>query len=184
MKCPECQAEVKPTARYCPQCGAALASAKPAQAVDTPAVATDDLDFGETRYAPSPSQPQRDARLELDPGTLFAGRYRIEARAGEGGMGVVYRAHDEQSGQTLALKLLRPELAADTQALERFRREGLLTRRLRHPNIVAFYDIAQADDLAYVTMEWLDGQTLRQWMLAYRARREAVPFAAARRIID
>ncbi len=178
MKCPQCHGEVRPTARYCPHCGAAL------QTTEQPAVSATTLDAGETRYAPGPTAVA-EAPVQLDPGTRFAGRYQIQARVGEGGMGVVYKALDEQNGQVVALKLLRPGLADDAAALERFRREGLLTRGLRHPNIVAFYDIARTEDgVAYLTMEWLEGWTLRRWMLEHRARREAIPFEAARRIVD
>jgi uncharacterized RDD family membrane protein YckC len=177
LKCPECHAEVRPTARFCPACGAALVT-------QAPAPSPTDVDSGKTRYTPGLAQDETGPTRRLAPGERFAQRYLIEAAVGEGGMGAVYRALDEQSGQTVALKLLRPELGASPEALERFRREGLLTRRLRHPNIVAFYDVAQADGITYVTMEWLDGKTLRQWMLERRAQGQAVPFETARRIVD
>ena len=68
---------------------------------------------------------------DLAPGTRLAGRFAIERRVGTGGMGVVYRARDEALGITVALKLLRPELATRPEAFERFRQELLLARQER-----------------------------------------------------
>lgn len=85
------------------------------------------------------------AQMELAPGTLLAGRFRIQGLIGVGGMGVVYRATDEALGITVAIKLLRPELALRPDAFERFRQELLLARQVSSPHVVRIHDIASHD---------------------------------------
>jgi serine/threonine-protein kinase len=78
------------------------------------------------------------------PGTLVAGRYRIIAILGKGGMGEVYRADDLSLEQQVALKFL-PETATDEATLERFRNEVRIARRISHPNVCRVYDIGEAE---------------------------------------
>src|SRR6185369_3169802 len=93
------------------------------------------------------------------PGTLIAGRYRIIALLGKGGMGEVYRADDLSLEQQVALKFL-PEAATDEQTLERFRNEVRIARRISHPNVCRVYDIGQSDDQVFLSMEYIDGEDL------------------------
>ncbi|MCA9688586.1 MAG: protein kinase [Myxococcales bacterium] len=95
------------------------------------------------------------------PGLLFAGRYVIEKLLGEGGMGAVYRVHDREVDERVALKLL---LGASTsaEAVERFRREVRLARRVTHRNAARTYDLGEHDGLRFLTMEYVDGKSLRQ----------------------
>jgi eukaryotic-like serine/threonine-protein kinase len=102
------------------------------------------------------------------------GSFDIVAPLGEGGMGEVYRARDARLGRDVALKVLRPELAADADAVARFAAEARAAAALSHPNIVALYDIGQHDGTAYVVTELLDGETLRE-----RMRAGAVPIRKA-----
>ena len=91
------------------------------------------------------------------PGALVGGRYRILASLGRGGMGEVFRAHDEHVGRDVALKRFRLELD-HAEDLLRFRREFHTLARLRHPRIVEAYDFGFDDGRPYYTMELLDGQ--------------------------
>src|ERR1044071_4504324 len=96
----------------------------------------------------------------LQPGTLINGRYRIVRTIGSGGMGSVFAAHDERLGRQVALKLLRPDLASDQRARERFLREAQIAAQLVHPNIVRTYDVGDAPVGPYLVQELLDGRTL------------------------
>lgn len=113
----------------------------------------------------------RGARLEA--GRLLADRYRIVELVGEGGMGMVYRALDEQLGLTVAVKVLRPELSSDERVVERFRRELVLARQVTHRNAVRIHDIGHDDDLLFLTMDFVEGQSL-QAMLRNKGRLEPV----------
>lgn len=93
------------------------------------------------------------------PGTLFADRFCVEQIAGSGGMGTVYRALDQHTGQRVALKILNR--SGSLLESERFLREASLLAELRHPGIVAYAAHGQdAQGTLYLAMEWLDGEDL------------------------
>jgi serine/threonine protein kinase len=105
-------------------------------------------------------------RATLEPGSIFANRYEIIRKIGEGGMGVVYVAKDTTTAaKELVLKLIHPELVVGEAAVKHLLDEGLLAREIRHPNIVAVYDVSQFDGQPYFTMEFVKGGTLRNWMV-------------------
>jgi serine/threonine protein kinase len=88
--------------------------------------------------------------------------YRIVEKIGEGGMGVVYRAHDERLDRNVAIKVLPEEVASDPDRLSRFEREAKAVAKLDHPNILAIHDFGSEDGVAYAVMELLEGESLRE----------------------
>ncbi|HEX6731329.1 MAG TPA: protein kinase [Pyrinomonadaceae bacterium] len=96
----------------------------------------------------------------LRPGTKL-GRYEIHAQLGAGGMGEVYLAEDTKLGRKVALKILPSELAANQLHMRRFTQEAKAAAALNHPNIAHIYEIGESDNLHFIAMEFVDGQTLR-----------------------
>ncbi|HEX6650088.1 MAG TPA: protein kinase [Pyrinomonadaceae bacterium] len=96
-------------------------------------------------------------------GTTLAGKYRIDARLNEGGMGTVYRGTHVLMDKTVAIKVLRPSLAADEKIVARFSREARAASRISHPNALSVTDFGEDDSgHVYLVMEYLSGKTLKQ----------------------
>jgi len=102
---------------------------------------------------------------------LLGGRYQVGALIGRGGMAEVHAGHDTRLGRTVAIKMLRSDLARDPSFLARFRREAQSAAGLNHPAIVAVYDSGEDEDtdsaggtfaLPYIVMEYVEGRTLRE----------------------
>ncbi|MDQ3778348.1 MAG: protein kinase, partial [Actinomycetota bacterium] len=98
--------------------------------------------------------------------TLFDGRYRILRKLGTGGMANVYLAEDEELGRRVAIKILNDRHASDDQFVERFRREAKNAAGLSHPNIVSIYDRGEAEGTYYIAMEYLEGRSLKDRIVA------------------
>ena len=93
------------------------------------------------------------------------GPYEILAPLGAGGMGEVYRARDTRLGREVAIKVLPSALAADPERVRRFEREARSVSALNHPNIVTIYEVGSSDSVAYIAMELVDGESLREVLL-------------------
>ncbi|HEU4932048.1 MAG TPA: serine/threonine-protein kinase [Pyrinomonadaceae bacterium] len=111
--------------------------------------------------------PADGVALERDPdslvGTTLAGKYRIDARLNEGGMGTVYRGTHVLMEKTVAIKVLRPSLAADEKIVARFSREARAASRISHPNAISVTDFGEDESgHVFLVMEFLSGKTLKQ----------------------
>lgn len=179
--CAECGTEVPEDAGFCPECGTAVsggaASPTPEPEVGLPTLGGLET-LSDTRRARGDTAP-----ATLEAGTRFADRYEIESILGAGGMGVVYRAQDSLVKKTVALKLIRPDRLANEQELEKLIAEGVTARDIRHPNVVAVYDVGEFEGQPFLSMECLEGRSLRAWHRAQREAGREVPFAVATRII-
>lgn len=109
--------------------------------------------------------------------TALAGQYRVEGLLGQGGMGSVFRAHDEALDRPVAIKVVAPDVAASAELRQRFVQESRTVARLRHPHIVAVYSAGEADGLLYFVMEFVPGESLRDRLTREDrlAEAEAVP---------
>jgi serine/threonine protein kinase/tetratricopeptide (TPR) repeat protein len=97
----------------------------------------------------------------LEPGSLLGDRYEILNILGEGGMGAVYRARDRELDRTVALKVIRPELAGRPEILQRFKQELILARKVTHRNVIRIFDLGEAAGVKFITMEFIEGQDLK-----------------------
>ena len=143
MKCPHCSTEIVDGARFCGACGRTISSTQ------------------EVSHAGQQSSSTAEAPSLI--GREIAGRYRIHAKLGEGGMGAVYKAEQMSLKRTVAVKLLRPEVAGSQMLLARFNAEAQAVAKLSHPNTVNIYDFGQdSDGTLFIAMEFIEGKSLRQ----------------------
>ena len=111
-------------------------------------------------------------------GALLANRYEIVALLGEGGMGAVYKARDREVNRTVALKVIRPELATNSSIIDRFKQELVLSHQVTHRHVVRIYDLGEADGAKFITMEYIEGTDLRSII----KERKAFPPGASLRL--
>lgn len=174
MLCPYCRAENSDTSLRCTSCGNAFPvvddaetlgggglSASASRSQRPPATASSVLTPPSGSGTPATSWPTYVGRAtQLEPGTEFGPRYRIEAMIGEGGMGTVYKAYDRDLDRVVALKLLRSELTADADATRRFKQELLLASKVSHKNILRIHDLGDAGGIKFISMAFVDGEDL------------------------
>jgi serine/threonine protein kinase/predicted Zn-dependent protease len=141
MKCPNCHFDNPEDTNYCGKCATPLPSSK-----EIPA---------------SPTETLKTSIKELATGSTFAGRYQVIEELGKGGMGKVYKVFDAEIREKVALKLLKPEIAADQETIERFRNELKLARKISHRNICRMHDLSKEEGSYYITMEYVSGEDLK-----------------------
>lgn len=110
---------------------------------------------------PSPSEETAELHLTEPSLTALSQRYDVLAEIGRGGMGVIYRARDRETGDVVALKVLRPEIASHPDLISRFKSELLLARKITHKNVCRMYELLRFGDTVAIAMEYLEGESLR-----------------------
>ena len=138
VKCFGCGTQVPATSRFCGNCGRLVVDPNTSTVVDQ--VAEDTLLD----------------RLRR----VLAGDFDVERELARGGMGIVFRATDEQAQRSVALKVLSPELGLTARAAERFKREGRMVAELEHPNIVPVYRVGQVGGILFIAMKFVEGRSL------------------------
>ena len=164
MVCPHCGTGSDVESATCAACGRPTSAPDPATALRS--------------FTPIPPPAEEETRLSTDdatalpqsghatltPGAAFGERYRIERVLGVGGMGVVYQAWDQELGLSVALKVIRPEVMADpivgAELEGRFKRELVLARQVTDRHVVRIYDMGHVNGVKYLTMSYVEGQTL------------------------
>ncbi|MEG1500668.1 MAG: protein kinase, partial [Clostridiales bacterium] len=111
---------------------------------------------------------------------LFNNRYEIKGKLGAGGTAVVYKGYDIVLGRMVTIKILREEYANDEDFVRRFRREAQAVASLSHGNIVAVYDVGYEENLHFIVMEYVEGESLKD----YIRRKGALPVGEAVDIIS
>ncbi|HEX6280204.1 MAG TPA: protein kinase [Pyrinomonadaceae bacterium] len=150
--CPKCNAEIEVSSQICSSCGTDISLES------EPTRISDDRRREPTEIMPKGNETQPSGGFT--PGTVLAGRYRLIMSIGKGGMGEVYKADDLELGQAVAIKFLPPAVAKDEAALKRFRSEVRTARQVAHPNVCRVFDIAEANGVYFITMEYVDGDDL------------------------
>ncbi len=142
MKCPKCHFDNPDDSKFCKECGTNITSREEAQP-----------SFTKTLITPAE---------RLAEGDTVAARYTIIEELGRGGMGVVYKAKDTKLKRTVALKFLPPELTHVPDVKERFMREAQAAAALDHPNICTVYEFDEAEEKTFISMAYVEGQSLRK----------------------
>ncbi len=165
MRCPYCEHDNPDNTRYCGQCGRPLLSATDAG---------DDY----TRTIQATPDPV------LGRGSTFADRYEVIEELGKGGMGRVYKVYDTRIKEKIALKLLKPEIASDSETIERFRNEIKLARQISHRHVCRMYDLGEEGFSTFITMEFVGGEDLKSFVRRSGHLTEAKAVAIGRQIAE
>jgi len=141
IECPKCQFDNPNDTAFCGKCGTNF----------------DAEDAIHTKTLETPV-----TRLAL--GSIFAERYEILEKLGKGGMGEVYRVKDNKLDEEMALKIIKPEIAASKEIIERFKNELKLARKIAHKHVCKMYDLNEEEETPYITMEYVKGEDLKSFI--------------------
>jgi tetratricopeptide (TPR) repeat protein len=160
MECPVCAAQNPVAASQCGKCHTPLPGLASLETLNEGGAPEDWTVAGSSKTSAPVADPET-----LEIGTVLAGRYEILNLIGRGGMGAVYKARDTELDRTVALKLIRPEFAKNPEILRRFKQELILARQVTHKNVIRIFDLGQSDGIKFITMDFVEGQDLRQLLL-------------------
>ncbi len=144
VTCPKCRLSNPETSHFCADCGTSLPTSK--------------------EIHPEVTEILKTPVRELTTGATFAGRYQIIEELGKGGMGKVYKVFDQEVQAKMALKLIRPDVSADKNTIERFRNELKIARDISHKNICRMYDLGREAGNYFITMEYVSGEDLKNFI--------------------
>jgi formylglycine-generating enzyme required for sulfatase activity/class 3 adenylate cyclase/predicted Ser/Thr protein kinase len=150
--------------------------------------ASDRSTHAEPRITPAPaaaalSSPSNDSGSTAAAEPVIS-RYQILERVGVGGMGVVFKAYDRETGEVVALKVLRPEIADQSPLVEGLKNELRLARRITHKNVCRIYDFNRSEGTAFITMEFVQGESLRHVLNRFGALNLRKAVNVARQICE
>lgn len=161
-KCPKCGAAYPVGHQMCVRCGTRLPGAPPGS-------------------DPAEGAAQK-AQTTFHPGQVVANRYTVVNIIGRGGMGCIYKVHDNTLDEDVALKTLLPRYTNDRHVVDRFFNEARIARQLSHPNIIRVHDIGMAGTVVYISMEYVRGRSLREWLDSIPSG-QRMPIAYALRVM-
>ena len=163
-QCPKCNADNPDTQSFCGDCGTPLTSS------------------GE--ISPSVTKTLQTPITRLATGSIFAERYEVLEELGKGGMGEVYRVKDEKLDEEMALKVLKPEIAAYKDTIERFKNELKLARKIAHRHVCRMYDLNEEEETPYITMEYVRGEDLKSFIRTNGKLKEKEAIAIAKQVCE
>ena len=147
LQCPKCYTLNSDDSQFCSKCGSSLG------------------DLFETLSYPR-SEGEAENVEHFTPGEMFDRRYRIIEEIGCGGMGHVFKAEDTELNITVALKIIRPRLSSNPRFIEKFKKEMLLARSISHENVIRIFDLGETHGTKYISMEYIKGQNLKEFLHA------------------
>ena len=162
MECPVCATQNPDTASLCGNCHTPLPEFNSQDTLnDAGTLGEDWSEASPPKASKAPVPRSIRPTDELATGTVLGGRYEILQLLGRGGMGAVYKARDKELDRTVALKLIRPDLARNPEMVKRFKQELILARQVTHKNVIRIFDLGQSDGIKFITMDFVEGHDLR-----------------------
>lgn len=166
--CTNCGTKLTAGATRCDACGSNVVAGKPTPSEPLSAATISGQDQLKTRITPPSEGGGTVANAQpigAQIGRVLGGRYQLDAFIGSGGMGEIYRARRLHIGDTVAVKVLRPDVIGNEKTRQRFYREARAAAMLHHPNAVVIHDFGEEEGTAYIVMELLVGRSLRQLLV-------------------